>query len=124
SSYMQEIFQTVGMTLPRNSSAQGKSGVPLGTFTTNENKEKLAVLKEEAVSAITILQLKGHVALYLGMYENNPYAIHETHGYGQRSGMENISMVVNRVIVSDLSLGEGSKKGSLLSRIVNIRLVK
>lgn len=124
SSYIQEIFQTVGITLPRNSSAQGKSGVPLGTFTASEEKEKLAILKEEAISAITILQLKGHVVLYLGIYENDPYVIHETHGYGQRSGLENISMVVNRVIVSDLSLGEGSKKGSLLSRIVSIRVVR
>jgi len=121
SSYIQEIFQTVGITLPRNSSAQGKSGAPLGTFTASEEKEKLAILKEEAIPAITILQLKGHVILFLGMYENNPYVIHETHGYGQRSG---ISMIVNRVIVSDLSLGEGSKKGSLLSRIVNIRVIK
>jgi hypothetical protein len=124
SSYIQEVFQTVGITLPRNSSAQGKSGVPLGTFTASEEKEKLAILKEEAIPAITILQLKGHVVLYLGMYENNPYVIHETHGYGQRAGLENISLIVNRVIVSDLSLGEGSKKGSLLSRIVNIRIIR
>lgn len=124
SSYIQEIFQTVGITLPRNSSAQGKSGAPLGTFTSSEEKEKLAILKEEAIPAITILQLKGHVVLYLGIYENNPYVIHETHGYGQRNNSENISMVVNRVIVSDLSLGEGSKKGSLLSRIVNIRVIR
>lgn len=124
SSYIQEIFQTVGITLPRNSSAQGKSGVPLGTFTASEEKEKLAILKEEAIPGITILQLKGHVVLYLGMYENNPYVIHETHGYGKKEGLENISLIVNRVIVSDLSLGQGSKKGSLLSRIVNIRVVR
>lgn len=124
SSYIQELFQTVGITLPRNSSAQGKSGVPLGTFTAGEEKEKLAILKEEAIPGVTILQLKGHVVLYLGIYENNPYVIHETHGYGQMDGLENVSMLVNRVIVSDLSLGKDSKKGSLLSRIVSIRLIK
>lgn len=124
SSYIQEIFQTVGITLPRNSASQGKSGVPLGSFAAGEEKEKLKVLEDDAVAAITILQLKGHVVLYLGMYENDPYVIHETHAYGQKNGLENINMVVNRAVISDLYLGEGSKKGSLLSRIVNIRLIK
>lgn len=125
SSYIQEVFATVGITLPRNSSAQAKTGVPLGNFKGgSEQKEKLKVIKQKAVPGATILQMKGHIILYIGMYNNIPYVIHETHGYGQMIGSENFSWIVNRVIVSELTLGEGSKKGSLISRIINIRLVK
>ena len=125
SSYMQEIFATVGITLPRNSGAQAKTGMPLGSFKGgSEIEEKLKIIKQKAVPGITIFQLKGHVVLYIGMHKNAPYVIHETYGYGQKIDSENISWIVNRVIVSDLTLGEGSKKGSLISRIINIRLVK
>jgi hypothetical protein len=34
-----------------------------------------------------------------------------------------IAREVNRVVVSDLSLGKGSQKGSLLERIISIRNV-
>lgn len=125
SSYIQEIFTTVGITLPRNSSAQAKTGIPLGSFKGgSELEEKLKIIKQKAIPGATILQMKGHIVLYIGIYNNDPYIIHETHGYGQRINSENISWIVNRVIVSDLTLGEGSKKGSLLSRIINIRLIK
>ncbi|MFA5008259.1 MAG: SH3 domain-containing protein [Candidatus Omnitrophota bacterium] len=125
SSFIQEIFATVGVTLPRNSFAQAKTGTPLGSFAAGaETEEKLKLIKQKAIPGITIFQMKGHIILYIGIYRDSPYVIHETHGYGQIIGSENISWIVNRVIVSDLALGEGSKKGSLISRIINIRLVK
>jgi len=125
SSYMQEVFATVGVNLPRNSSAQAKTGLPLADFKGGTNSsEKLKIIKEKAVAGATIFQMKGHVVLYLGTHKNIPYIIHDTHGWGQKINSENISWIVNRVIVSDLTLGDGSKKGSLLSRIINIRLIK
>jgi hypothetical protein len=124
SSYLQEIFLTVGITLPRNSYSQGKTGTALGQFKGSDSDyEKLAIIKRKAIPGATILRLNGHVALYLGMYNNKPYVIHETHGYGEVSDGKKISRIVNRVIVSDLSLGEGSRKGSLLSRIINVQLI-
>lgn len=111
SSFLQEIFSTAGIFLPRNSSDQGRIGEPLGELT-------------QALPGASILQLKGHVLLYLGMFENRPYAIHETHGYSQKQrwGPDTVREV-NRAIVSDLSLGEGSKKGSLRDRIISVRVI-
>ncbi|MDD4954916.1 MAG: SH3 domain-containing protein [Candidatus Omnitrophica bacterium] len=125
SSYIQEVFSTVGIALPRNSAAQAKTGIPLGDFKGgSDTGEKLKIIRQQAVPGATILQMRGHIILYIGIYNNTPYVIHETHGYGEVVDSQNISWIVNRVIVSNLSLGEGSKKGSLISRIINIRLVK
>lgn len=124
SSFLQQVFATVGIHLPRNSGEQGQVGEALGTFrdkTADDVKQKtLCVL---GFPGTTILQLKGHVLLYLGTYRGRPYAIHATYGYREKVWYGEILRKVNRVIVSDLSLGEGTKKRSLLSRIVSIRSI-
>jgi hypothetical protein len=121
SSFLQEIFSTVGIYLPRNSQAQCKVGKQLGALTEKTNSaSKLLILDKLAIGGATILQLKGHILLYLGSYKGSPYVIHETHGYRQKKGWKDILCVVNRVVVSDLSLGQGSKNGSLLERLLSI----
>ncbi|HNX80593.1 MAG TPA: SH3 domain-containing protein [Candidatus Omnitrophota bacterium] len=122
SSFIQQIFATVGIDLPRNSAAQGNVGKNLGVFdATTPERKKIFTLIKEGIGGITLIQLKGHVLLYLGMDKGRFYAIHETYGYGQFLGARKISRIVNRVVVSDLSLGKGSQKGSLLERVVSIR---
>ncbi len=117
SAFLKQIFATVGIALPRNSSEQGKVGELLGT------KGQAEIFKK-ALPGITLAQLKGHIVLYLGMVADEPYAIHEAFAYREPGTDKDQTRVVNRVIVSDLSLGKGSKKGSLLERIVAIRAVK
>ena len=113
SSFLQEVFSTVGVALPRNSSAQGKTGHLLGSFPEKViNEVKIKILKQ-AQGGTTICQLRGHVLLYLGMYCGVPFAIHETSAGG----------AVNKAIVSDLFSGKSSKKGSLIERIVSIRAI-
>lgn len=117
SAFLKQIFATVGLDLPRNSSEQGQAGELLGTKGQTE-------IFEKAMPAITIAQLKGHIVLYLGMVSESVYAIHAAYAYREPVEGKDQTRVVNRVIVSDLSLGKGSKKGSLLERIVAIRAVK
>jgi hypothetical protein len=117
SAFLKQIFATVGIELPRNSAEQGQVGELLGS------KGQVETFKK-AIAGITIAQLKGHIVLYLGMVDQQPYAIHATFAYREPGGLTDQTRVVNRVIVSDLSLGAGTKKGSLLERIVAIRAVK
>lgn len=124
SRFLHEVFSTVGINLPRNSKEQGEIGRSLGQFdahTTTE--EKLRVLRESAVGGITILPLKGHIMLYLGMVGDRSYAIHALWAYREKVGGEDRVRVINRVAVTDLYLGEGSKKGSLLERVGGVRLI-
>ncbi len=117
SAFLKQIFATVGLDLPRNSAEQGQSGELLGF------KAQTEIFKK-ALGGTVIAQLKGHIVLYLGMVDENPYVIHAAFAYREPLDGQDRVRVVNRVIVSDLSLGKGSKKGSLLERIVAIRAIK
>lgn len=117
SAFLKQIFATVGIDLPRNSSEQGQVGQLLGS------KGQVDIFKK-AIAGSTIAQLKGHIVLYIGIVDDQPYAIHAAFAYREPAGLTDQTRVVNRVIVSDLSLGAGTKKGSLLDRIVAIRVVK
>jgi len=62
--------------------------------------------------------------LYLGKDEGRLYAIHAIWAYRQKGLEGDEATVLGRVVVSDLSLGEGASRGSLLERIVAVRLLK
>ena len=120
---LQEVFTTVGILLPRDSKDQARVGQSLAAFEENAPfVEKLAALKAAPVGS-TVLPMKGHIMLYLGMVDGRPYAIHSVWGYRERSGEEDVVRVINRTTVSDLYLGEGSNKGSLLKRLNAVRTI-
>lgn len=124
SRFLQQVFSTVGITLPRNSKEQIQVGERLGQFGgETKAEEKLRVLSE-APAAISFLGMPGHIMLFLGMAEDRPYAIHATWAYRERQGDADVARVINRIVVSDLSLGEGSRKGSLLERLNRVIAVK
>jgi hypothetical protein len=62
--------------------------------------------------------------LYLGQEDGRLYAIHAVWAYREKGVDGDTAKVLGRVVVSDLSLGEGSSKGSLLERIVDVRVMK
>ena len=121
SRFLQMVYATVGIELPRDSKDQAQVGVEIASFDTkmNDYKEKLDGL-QKAQGALTILPMKGHIMLYLGMINDVPFAIHETSGYSFAKGESQIKYILNRVVVSDLSLGETSSKGSLLKRLLKV----
>jgi len=124
SRFVQEIFATVGISLPRNSSKQSRVGVLLGEYPDNTRKEaKLDILSWKATGGCTLLYLRGHIMLFLGTIHGTPYAIHSTWGYRQPQWWRDRIRVINRVAVTDLSLGTGSKKGSYLARLRSIRMI-
>ncbi len=125
SRFLQEVFATAGIFLPRNSSAQAQVGQVAAQFDSEtSDQDKLSFLSTQGAGGITILPLKGHIMLYLGTVDQRPFAIHAAWGYRQPGFREDVVRVINRVAVTDLSLGEGSKKGSLLRRIKSINLIR
>jgi hypothetical protein len=133
SRFIQEIFSTAGIMMPRNSGAQAKVGALIAQFSDQTGPQlKVNALKHEAVAGITTLYMKGHIMLYLGSVDGRAFAIHAPWGYreacsGGESGHKcrpEVFHVINRVVVSDLSLGEGTWKKSLLERLLTIRVIK
>ncbi len=125
SKFLQEVFATVGIELPRDSKNQIQTGEALvrGAAVT-PGADKLRVLADSAIGGITLLGMKGHIMLYLGALEGRAYAIHSAWAYRAPGPIGDKIHVLNRVVVSDLSLGEGSKRGSLLDRLDAARIVK
>jgi hypothetical protein len=124
SRFIQQIFATTGIQLPRNAIDQAKTGLLLGEFDkTVPGEEKIKILKQKAVGGLTLLYLKGHIMLFLGRIDGAPYAIHATWAYRENVAGQDRIRLVNRVAVTDLALGKGAGKGSLLERLVAIRLI-
>ena len=122
SRFIHEVFSTAGFMLPRNSAAQAQVGRLVGSFDKETSlNEKLEVLSHEGIGGITLLRLKGHIMLFLGMADSRPYVIHEIWGYRQKTWKGDIVRVINRVAVTDLSLGKESNRGSLLERLMTVR---
>jgi len=132
SRFLQEVFATVGIELPRDSRDQIQVGTRLIEWEAGApGADKTLVLTDFAVGGITILGMKGHILLYLGTLDGRVYAIHSVWAYRElalpagRPGLGgDKTFVLNRVVVSDLELGEGSKRGSLLERLNAARIIK
>ncbi len=116
---IQSVYATVGLNLPRDSKNQALVGKALASFDeTATASQKTPVLADSPAGSLLVL--KGHIMLYLGMVDQVPFAIHASSGYRQREGERDSVRSLMRVVVSDLSLGEGSMKGSLLKRLTRI----
>jgi hypothetical protein len=103
---VQDVYATTGVRLPRNSDQQGRACYPTAIFTPDMDDETRRVTLVEKVSPGALLELPGHIVMYLGHVEGKPYVIHDTSSSG-----------FSEVIVSDLSLGADSPSGSLLRRM-------
>jgi hypothetical protein len=122
SRFVQEVFAAMGVILPRNSSQQGRVGRLVASFSkANPQEARLKRLDAEAPGGITTLQFPGHIMLYLGSVDGRAYAIHDLFAYAEQGAPDDRLVPVNRVVVSSLDLGDGTKKGSLLMRLGNVR---
>jgi hypothetical protein len=125
SRFIQEIFSTVGLQFPRNSLQQAKVGRLIAGFTRESSIEKrLGALSDGSLGGTGILHMSGHIMLFLGSADGIPYAIHDMRGYSEPNGKDERFRLVNRVVVTNLRIGEGTKTGAFLQRLVTVRAVE
>jgi len=117
SRFLQMVFATVGIDLPRDSWAQAQVSNSAVDFDEKNNDGIKIAAIAKATGANTLLAMKGHIMLYLGTVDGKPYVIHDTTGYKKIEDQKEINYAIDRVIISDLSLGQGTQKGSLLRRL-------
>ncbi|MCM8769134.1 MAG: SH3 domain-containing protein [Candidatus Omnitrophica bacterium] len=124
SGFLQSVFATAGVFLPRDSSEQRKIGRPIGFFDPAVGElEREKLLLEQGIAGVTLLGMPGHSLLYLGQVDGRPYVIHSLYAYSQPTWHGDVVRVVNRVVVSDLRLGTGTRKGSFLERLISARVL-
>jgi hypothetical protein len=117
SRFLQMVFATVGVSLPRDSKDQAQvSNIAVDFDQKSDDATKITAIAR-APAANTLLAMKGHIMLYLGSVDGKPYVIHDTTGYKQTVDQKEMDYAIDRVIISDLSLGQGTAKGSLLRRL-------
>jgi len=79
SKFIQTLYATMGIILPRNSGDQSKVGEYIINFQL-DYKQRVETLIQYAKPAKTLLYLPGHITLYLGTHESVPYMIHSVWG--------------------------------------------
>ena len=106
SSFLQNLFVTMGIQLPRNSGPQSKVGEILAEFSPGTEGR----VKQDALflapPLTTFVHLDGHIMLYLGAYRKRPYVIHATSGYQSKRFFRKKKYRLMSVVISDLSLGK------------------
>lgn len=100
SSLILDVYRSFGLKLPRNADEQEKAAGQAITFS-GERANQIANLQPgDAV------YMPGHVMMYLGEHDGQPYAIHSLGGYSTPHGR----ISVMHVVVSDLSIKNRSGK--------------
>ncbi|MBI3752492.1 MAG: SH3 domain-containing protein [Deltaproteobacteria bacterium] len=119
SSFIQDVFATMGINLPRNSSRQAAVGKVLMDLEESASPDDIKKALDLAVPGITLFGLNGHIMLYLGNINGNYYTLHQFFGYRDKDGFR----TVNKAVVTNLELGKGSKMGPIWERIKSVNLV-
>ena len=116
SSFVADVYRTVGVELPRNADEQEE--VSTGSsidLSVSDSNEKLSVVNNLPIGSA--LFMPNHVMLYLGSKKGRPYIIHALGSYGARTDNGGYARVpVMKVIVSDLSL-KTSRGNSFLEEL-------
>jgi len=113
SKFIQEIYATTGLRLPRNSASQSKVGdakVELNVFDKNPRIQKI---NKWAKAGVSIFHLKGHIVLYIGKYHGEPFIIHTVWGASSKH------FALGRTAVTSLNFNGYLQK---IDRITNITL--
>jgi hypothetical protein len=121
SRFVMDIYRCFGFNMPRNSLRQSQFNSPYHQDIQKlSESEKVEFLKTYD-GRPAILYMPGHIMLFLGVIDGRAYIIHSTWAYNSEPGFfTKETRYVGRVVVSDTSLGQGSKGGSLLKRITAV----
>ncbi len=109
SSTLRDLFAPFGVWLPRNSFAQSKVGkvVQLESYS---DDGKIRLIESEAIPFETFLYKQGHIALYIGTYDNEPVVFQNVWGIKTTDhlGKEG-RIIIGKPVISTLHLGQYQK---------------
>ncbi len=111
SRYVKDSYAPTGVVWPRNADEQATVGAKQVVFSDDMSETERKQLLIEQASPGALLELDGHVMMYIGHVGGEPYVIHDTNRQPWAC-----------ILVSDLSAGAGTADGSLLQQL-NVAVV-
>ena len=105
SAFVQDVYKTMGIQLPRNGDEQAQS-FPGKRFYGMSHDQKLAYIKTAAPGSLLFTPY--HVMMLLGNYKGTPYMIHSLASYGVKTGSGVVKNRIMQVVVSQVDLMAGS----------------
>jgi len=105
SSTLRDMFASFGIWLPRNSSQQATIGKIISLKGLNADQKRTRII-EQGVPFETILYRRGHVLLYLGLFQGKIMVFHDT--WGIRTVKDGVAgrKIVGKTVISTLELGK------------------
>ena len=127
SRFLLQLFERFGIELPRHSARQAMAGTfSVDVSNVDDMNEKRLLLEAAAQRGIVLMHFPGYIMLYLGTTEDGvPMAIHAFSEFLTPCDETNFETInrVDRVAVSDLTLGVGSSRRDFLSRITRVTVL-
>ena len=109
--------------MKRNSYAQLKNGKYI-SFDGKTNKQKKQYIKKYGVPFLSLIYIKGHIALYLGIKNNEPIIFHNMWGVKTKKDGKSGRFIVGKSVISTLEIGKElkyyDKEHSILSKVKGI----
>ncbi len=104
SSTLRDLFTPFGLWLPRNSASQAKAGryVDIAKLDADDKESRIVA---EGVPFMTLLWLRGHITLYLGLHEGQAAMFHNMWGIRTHRGGVEGRYVLGRAVVTSTRPG-------------------
>ena len=127
SSFTQDFFAPFGIYLKRNSKGQTQDYKYIDVSNLND-KEKKEFIKKNAIAFLTLIYLRGHVMLYIGIKDNQPMVMHNMWGvrtwdFFFTQGRNIVGKTVITTLEPGLELNNVDKNKTILKKIQGIVLL-
>ena len=114
-----DFFIPFGIWLPRNSMEQINSG-PFVSLSNLSKSEKKKLISEQGVPFQTLVHRKGHIMLYVGLFEGRPVILHNTWAirFKSKNGPEE-KFYIGRTVLTTLEAGDDLplSRGTILDHL-------
>jgi len=115
-----DLLTPFGFPMKRHSSAQLKNGKYI-SLKDKSNEQKKEYIKNNAVPFLSLIYIKGHIALYLGNVKGEPIIFHSV--WGVKILIDDVQQrhIIGKSVISSLTLGKELKgfdeQRNILSKI-------
>lgn len=119
-----EVYKSVGIYLPRNSIQQGNSSIGQNIRFSPDDSTEIKLQAVASAGVGDLLYSTGHVMIYLGNMDGQPWVIHDLSGSGQVDDDGNYQEgVLNGVSVTPLAPMHGAQEFTYLEEMYAIKKI-